>query len=166
MLQQRIVVNTQVREKDLRDYYVFNSIFMSRTQIPIAMAGVCLAPIMIYEGAVLVGSLILAICAVYAYSFFYSTNKFMKRNSWQIGQRYRIIVDKRRGVTLEEHDMYNIEEFSWKQIRHTGENKRMFVLLMDKGAVFLPKLDMDPEDVTFLQRLCLGKKGSKHKRNF
>ena len=166
MLQQRVVVNTEVREADLRNYYLFSEIFMNRTLIPLAMAGLCLAPLMITAGGTgpYVGAGLLAVIAVYAYSFVYNTRRFMRRNQWQIGQRYRVIVDKRRGITVEEHDLHNIEEFSWKQIKDTGENKRMFVFMFQKSAVFLPKADMPEEDADFLQRVCLAKKGSKHRR--
>lgn len=166
MLQQRVAVNTEVREADLRNYYLFSEIYMSRTLIPLAMAGVCIAPLMITAGGYgpYVGTGLLIIIALYAYSFFYNTRKFLQRNHWQIGQRYRISVDKRLGITVEELDLHNIEEFSWKQIKDTGENKRLFVFMFEKSAAFLPKADMPPEDVDFLQRVCLAKKGSKHRR--
>lgn len=166
MLQQRVVVDSEIRADDLKRYFYFSDIFMGRSMIPIALAGVVIGILMIFAGGTgpIVGGLLILIAAVYGCSFPWRCKKFMERNGHEVGRRNRIIVDKRNGIVVEELSINNIEEYSWQQIGSSGENKHMFVFNLPESACYIPKSDMDPEDADFLSRICAAKKGAKHKK--
>ncbi|MBR5428950.1 MAG: hypothetical protein IK116_00315 [Firmicutes bacterium] len=166
MLQQRVVVNSEIREDELKRYFYFCDVFMGRSMIPLAITGFVIAIIIICSGGTgpLVGSCMLLVIALYAASFPWRCRKFMERNRHEIGRRNRIIVDKRAGITVEELSIHNIEEYSWQQISSTGENKRQFVFILPEAACYIPKSDMDAESADFLSRICAAKKGAKHKK--
>ena len=166
MLQQRVVVDSEIRENELRRYFYFCDIFMGRSMIPLALAGAVIAGILFFAGGFgpIGGAVILLIDAVYAYSFRWRCDRFMQRNGHEVGRRNRITVDKRGGIVVEELSIHNIEEFSWQQISSSGENKNMFVFMLPEAACYIPKSDMDPEDADFLSRICAAKKGAKHKK--
>ena len=166
MLQQRVEVDSEIREDELKRYFYFCDIFMGRSMIPLALAGAVIAVIMFFAGGFgpIGGAVILVIDAIYAYSFRWRCDKFMDRNRHEVGRRNHIIVDKRSGIVVEERSIHNIEEYSWQQISSSGENKNMFVFMLPEAACYIPKSDMDAESVDFLSRICTAKKGAKHKK--
>ena len=168
MLQQRVTVNSEIREQELRDYFYFGEIYLGRSMIPVAIAGLVLGLLMIFGGGTgpIVGSVFLAVVAAYAASFPIRCNRFMARNGHEVGRRNRVTVDKRSGIVVEELSLHNIEEYSWQQVAGTAESKKMFVFLLPYAACYLPKADMDEESADFLGRVCVAKKGSKHKKNY
>lgn len=168
MLQQRLSVNSQIRENELRNYFYFGEIFLGRSMIPVALAGLVLGILMIAGGGTgpIVGSVFLLAVAAYGISFPLRCNKFMARNGHEVGRQNRVTIDKRSGVVVEERTLHNIEEYSWPQISTTAESKKMFVFILPYAACYLPKSDMTQEEADFLSRVCIAKKGSKHKKNF
>lgn len=166
MLQQRVVVNSQIRWDDLKRYFYFSDIFMGRSMIPIALAGVAIGLLMVFAGGTgpIVGGILILIAAIYGCSFPWRCKKFMERNGHEVGRKNRITVDKRNGIVVEELTINNIEEYSWQQISSSGENKNMFVFILPESACYIPKSDMDPDDADFLSRICAAKKGAKHKK--
>ncbi|MBO7667010.1 MAG: YcxB family protein [Firmicutes bacterium] len=166
MLQQRVVVNSEIRWDDLKRYFYFSDIYMGRSMIPIALAGVAIGLLMVFAGGTgpIVGGILILTAVIYGFSFRWRCNKFMERNGHEVGRKNRITVDKRNGIVVEELTINNIEEYSWQQINSTGENKNMFVFILPESACYIPKSDMDPEDADFLSRICAAKKGAKHKK--
>lgn len=166
MLQQRVEVDSQIREQELRRYFYFSEIFMGRSMIPLALAGLVIAVLMIVAGGTgpYVGGVIILAVAIYGVSFRWRCDSFMKRNIHEVGRRNHIIIDKRNGIVVEELTLHNIEEYSWQQINSIGENKRQFVFVLPDSACYIPKADMDPESADFLSRICTAKKGVKHKK--
>ena len=166
MLQQRVVVDSEIREDELKRYFYFSEIFMGRSMIPLALAGLVIGVMMIVAGGTgpYVGSAFVLAVALYGLSFPWRCKKFMARNGHEVGRRNRIIVDKRSGIVVEELSVHNIEEYSWQQVSSSGENKRQFVFMLPEAACYIPKADMDPEDADFLSRICAAKKGVKHKK--
>ena len=166
MLQQRVEIDSEIREDELRRYYYFCDVFMGRNMIPLSLAGLIISIIMICSGGTgpIVGGVFILIIAVYAYSFRWRCDRFMQRNGHEVGRRNHIIIDKRSGIVVEELSIHNIEEYSWQQISSSGENKKMFVFMLPEAACYIPKSDMDEESVGFLSRICQAKKGAKHKK--
>lgn len=166
MLQQRVVVESRIRENELKRYFYFSEIFMGRSMIPLALAGAVIAVLMIAGGGTgpYVGAAFLLVIAAYGFSFPWRCKRFMDRNGHEVGRRNRIIVDKRSGIVVEELSIHNIEEYSWQQISSSGENKNMFVFILPESACYIPKSDMAPDDADFLSRICAAKKGAKHKK--
>lgn len=166
MLQQSVTVNSQIREDELKRYFYFSEIFMGRSMIPLALAGVVIAVLIIAGGGTgpYVGGAMLLAVALYGMSFSWRCRKFMERNGHEVGRRNRITVDKRGGIVVEELSIHNIEEYSWQQISSSGENKHQFVFMLPEAACYIPKSDMDAESADTLSRICAAKKGSKHKK--
>ena len=166
MLQQRVIVDSQIREDELKRYFYFSEVYMGRSMIPLALAGVVIAVLMILGGGTgpYVGGGLLLIVALYGLSFRWRCRKFMERNGHEIGRRNRVILDKRGGIVVDELIIHNIEEFSWQQISAVGENKRQFVFILPESACYIPKSDMDAESADTMSRICAAKKGAKHKK--